>query len=51
MLWVFILPPREGLFVIKFYALSYPAALDGFWLSLKAIPQGVPGVNPAGSKC
>ena len=49
MLLVFLLPPREGLFVNKFYAL-YPVALDDFWLLRKAISQGCPRSQPAGKK-
>ena len=39
LLWVFMLVPREGLFVIHFKVL-YPGALNGLCLARKTIPQG-----------
>ena len=49
MLWVFILPPREGLFVINFMPFT-----QGLWMVFvcheKQLPGGVPGVDPRGSK-
>ena len=42
MLWVFILPPREGLFAINFMPF-YPGAFNGFCCHEKQFPGGVPG--------
>ena len=49
LLWVFMLVPREGLFVIHFKVL-YPGALNGLCLARKTIPQGCPGGQPTGKQ-